>query len=92
MHPNEEQTYTVRSLFVIDPDKKVRLTITYPRTVGRNFEEILRVIDSLQLTETYKVSTPVNRRMGEDVIILPSAANEAAKAMFPSGWTDRSRI
>jgi alkyl hydroperoxide reductase subunit AhpC len=88
IHPNANDTLTVRSVFVIDPNKKLRLTITYPASTGRNFDEILRTIDSLQLTDKYKVATPVNWKHGEDVIIVPSVSNEQAKAMFPAGWTE----
>jgi alkyl hydroperoxide reductase subunit AhpC len=88
IHPNASDTMTVRSVFVIDPNRKVRLTITYPASTGRNFEEILRVIDSLQLTDKYKVATPVNWRQGDDVIIVPSVSNEQAKELFPGGWTE----
>ncbi len=88
IHPNASDTMTVRSVFVIDPSHKVRLTITYPASTGRNFEEILRVIDSLQLTDRHKVATPVNWKHGEDVIIVPSLSNEQAKELFPGGWTE----
>ena len=77
---------TVRSVFVIGPDKKVKLTITYPASTGRNFDEILRVIDSLQLTANHKVSTPVNWQQGDDVIILPSISDDEARERFPDGW------
>ncbi len=77
---------TVRSVFVIDPNKKIRLILTYPMATGRNFEEILRVIDSLQLTDAQKVATPANWRQGEDVIIVPSVSDEEAKQKFPGGW------
>ena len=77
---------TVRSVFVIAPDKTIKLFITYPMSTGRNFGEILRVIDSLQLTANHKVATPADWRQGEDVIILPSVSDEAAKKMFPNGW------
>jgi len=87
IHPNASDTMTVRSVFVIDPNKKIRLMITYPASTGRNFEEILRVIDSIQLTEQYKVATPVNWHQGEDVIIVPSVTDEEAKGRFPEGWT-----
>lgn len=87
IHPNASDTTTVRSVFVIDPNRKVRLTITYPASTGRNFEEILRVIDSIQLTERYKVATPVNWHQGEDVIIVPSITDEEARGRFPDGWT-----
>jgi alkyl hydroperoxide reductase subunit AhpC len=86
IHPNANDTLTVRSVFVIGPDKKVKLTITYPASTGRNFEEILRVIDSLQLTSDYSVSTPVNWRDGEDVIIAPAIDDDTAKERFPKGF------
>jgi thioredoxin-dependent peroxiredoxin len=86
MHPAHDEVYTVRTVFVIDPQKKIRLTITYPQTTGRNFDEILRVIDSLQLTDRHKVATPVNWKHGEDVIIVPAVTDEEAKSRFPSGW------
>ena len=87
IHPNANDTFTVRSVFVIDPAKKVRLTITYPAPTGRNFDEILRVIDALQLTDTHKVATPVNWKDGKDVIILPSVKDEAElKRLFPKGY------
>ena len=88
IHPNASDTMTVRSVFVIDPNHELRLTITYPASTGRNFGELLRTIDSLQLTDKYKVATPVNWRQGEDVIIVPSVTNEQAKALFPAGWTE----
>ena len=86
IHPNASDTFTVRSVFVIDPNKKVRLTITYPASTGRNFDEVLRVIDSLQLTDKHKVATPVNWKQGEDVIIVPSVKDEDAQKLFPQGW------
>ena len=86
IHPNQSETATVRSLFVIDPKKKVRLIITYPMSTGRNFDEILRAIDSLQLTANHQVATPVNWQHGEDVIILPTVSDEAAKEKYPDGW------
>src|SRR6201991_11140 len=86
IHPNANDTMTVRSVFVIGPDKKVKLTITYPASTGRNFDEILRVIDSLQLTAGYKVATPANWKDGDDVIIVPAVSDEDAKALFPNGW------
>jgi len=89
IHPNANDTLTVRSVFVIDPDKKIRLTITYPASTGRNFDEILRVIDSLQLTDGHKVATPVNWRHGDDVIIVPAVSNEDAKKLFPDGWDEQ---
>jgi len=88
IHPNASDTLTVRSVFVIDPSKKVRLTLTYPASTGRNFEEVLRVIDSLQLTDKHKVATPGNWKQGEDVIIVPSVDNEQARTLFPGGWTE----
>jgi alkyl hydroperoxide reductase subunit AhpC len=87
IHPNANDTLTVRSVFVIGPDKKVKLTITYPASTGRNFDEILRVIDSLQLTSGYKVATPANWKDGEDVIIGGTVSDEEAKQLFPQGWT-----
>jgi thioredoxin-dependent peroxiredoxin len=87
IHPNANDTLTVRSVFVIGPDKKVKLTITYPASTGRNFDEILRVIDSLQLTAGYKVATPVNWTDGDDVIIGGAVSDDEAKALFPQGWT-----
>ncbi|PTU32332.1 peroxiredoxin [Stenotrophobium rhamnosiphilum] len=86
IHPNASDTFTVRSVFIIDPNKKIRLQLTYPASTGRNFDEILRVIDSLQLTDGYKVATPVNWKQGEDVIIVPSVKDEDAKKLFPQGW------
>ena len=88
IHPNASETLTVRSLVIIDPNKKVRLIITYPASTGRNFKEILRVIDSLQLTDNYKVATPANWQDGEDVVIVPSIKDEAElKERFPKGYT-----
>jgi thioredoxin-dependent peroxiredoxin len=86
IHPNADDTFTVRSVFVIGADKKVKLTITYPASTGRNFDELLRVVDSLKLTADYSVATPVNWKNGDDVIIVPSLTDEDAKAKFPSGW------
>lgn len=86
IHPEISDVFTVRSVFVIGPDKKIKLMITYPASTGRNFDEILRVIDSLQLTAKYSVATPVNWKDGEDVIIVPSLSDEAAKEKFPGGW------
>ena len=86
IHPRHDELYTVRTVFVIDPKKKIRLTITYPQTAGRNFDEILRVVDSLQLTDTHSVSTPVNWHAGEEVIIIPSVSDADAQARFPQGW------
>jgi len=88
IHPNASDTNTVRSVFVIDPQKKIRLTLTYPAATGRNFDELLRVVDSLQLTDRHKVATPGNWKQGEDVIIVPSVSNEQAKTLFPSGFTE----
>ncbi len=86
IHPNASDTFTVRSVYVIGPDKKVKLMITYPASTGRNFDEILRVIDSLQLTAKYSVATPVNWKDGDDCIIVPSMSDEDAKEKFPAGW------
>ena len=89
IHPNANDTMTVRSVFIVDPNNKVRLTITYPAATGRNFDEILRVIDSMQLTDKFKVATPVNWKHGEDVIIVPAVSNDDAKALFPGGWDEK---
>jgi alkyl hydroperoxide reductase subunit AhpC len=86
IHPNANDTLTVRSVFVIGPDKKIKLTLTYPASTGRNFDEVLRVIDSLQLTSKHQVATPVNWKTGEDVIIVPSVSDEDAKKKYPDGW------
>jgi alkyl hydroperoxide reductase subunit AhpC len=86
IHPNANDTLTVRSVFIIGPDKKVKLIITYPASTGRNVDELLRVIDSLQLTANYQVATPVNWSQGEDVIIVPAVSDEDAKGKFPKGW------
>ena len=87
IHPNASETFTVRSLFVIDPNKKIRLTITYPASTGRNFNEVLRVIDSLQLTEYHSVATPGNWQDGDDVVIVPSLKDEEViKQKFPKGY------
>ena len=86
IHPNASETFTVRSVFIIGPDKKVKATFTYPASSGRNFDEILRLIDSLQLTAKYSVATPVNWKQGEDCIIVPAVSDEAAKEKFPGGW------
>jgi alkyl hydroperoxide reductase subunit AhpC len=86
IHPNASDTTTVRSVFIIGPDKKVKLIITYPASTGRNFDEILRVIDSLQLTADYQVATPVNWNQGDDVIIAPALSDADAKERFPKGW------
>ncbi len=86
IHPNASNTLTVRSVFIIDPTKKIRLTITYPASTGRNFQEILRVLDSLQLVDKYTISTPVNWNDGDDVIIASSVSDEDAKTKFPKGF------
>ena len=86
IHPNANDTLTVRSVFVVGPDKKIKLTITYPASTGRNFQEILRVIDSLQLTAKHSVATPVNWQRGQDVIIVPSLSDEDAKKKYPGGF------
>lgn len=89
IHPNANATLTVRSVFIIDPAKKVRLTLTYPASTGRNFDELLRVIDSLQLTDTHSVATPANWEDGDDVIIVPSLKDEAViKQKFPKGYKE----
>lgn len=85
IHPNASETFTVRSLFVIGPDKKIKLMITYPASTGRNFIEILRVIDSLQLTANFSVATPVDWKHGEDVIVVPAVSTEDAVKKFPKG-------
>ena len=87
IHPNANDTLTVRSVFIIGPDKKVKLNITYPASTGRNFDEILRVIDSLQLTAKHKVATPGNWNNGDDVIIGSAVTDDEAKTLFPQGWT-----
>ncbi|WP_027348980.1 peroxiredoxin [Halotalea alkalilenta] len=89
IHPNANDTLTVRSVFIIDPNKKVRLILTYPASAGRNFQEILRVLDSLQLTDKEKVATPVNWKEGDKVIIAPSVSNEDAEKLFPQGWDEK---
>ena len=86
IHPNASDTATVRSVFVIGPDKKIKLTLTYPASTGRNFDEVLRVINSLQLTAKHQVATPVNWKQGEDVIIVPAVSDEDAKKKYPEGW------
>jgi alkyl hydroperoxide reductase subunit AhpC len=86
IHPNASETTTVRSVFVIGPDNKVKLTLTYPAATGRNFEELLRVVDSLQLTANYSVATPADWKDGEDVIIVPAVSDEDAKEKFPRGF------
>jgi thioredoxin-dependent peroxiredoxin len=87
IHPNASDTATVRSVFVIGPDNKIKLTLTYPASTGRNFAELLRVIDSLQLTANYAVATPADWKAGEDVIIVPSVSDEDARKRFPAGFT-----
>ena len=88
IHPNADNNLTVRSVFVVGPDKKVKLMITYPASTGRNFDEILRVIDSLQLTAYHKVATPVNWKNGEDCVIVPAVTNEEADKLFPKGYKE----
>lgn len=88
IHPGESTTAAVRSVFIIDPNKKIRLTMTYPMNVGRNFDEILRVIDALQLGDEKKIATPADWRPGGDVIIPPSISNDAAQDIFPQGWNE----
>jgi len=87
IHPNASDTMTVRNVFIIDPSKKIRLTLAYPASTGRNFVELLRVIDSLQLTSNYKVATPVDWKDGEDTIILPAIKDEEISNLFPKGHT-----
>jgi thioredoxin-dependent peroxiredoxin len=88
IHPGASDTTTVRTVLVIDPARKLRLTLTYPASTGRNFAEILRTIDSLQLTDGHKVATPADWQHGDDVIIVPSVDDDAARALFPDGWTE----
>jgi alkyl hydroperoxide reductase subunit AhpC len=88
IHPNSLNNLTVRSVFIIDPAKKLRLQITYPASTGRNFQEILRVIDSLQLTDQHQVATPVNWKQGEDCVVVPSIPTEEARGRFPKGVTE----
>lgn len=88
IHPNASETFTVRSLFVVGPDKKVKLIITYPASTGRNFDEILRVIDSLQLTANHSVATPADWKHGEDVVVVPSIKTEDIPAKFPKGFRE----
>ena len=90
IHPKADPKVTVRTVFIIDPSKKIRLMLTYPPSTGRNVDEILRVIDSLQLTDTHKVATPVDWQNGEDVIIVPSLSDEDAKERFPEGWDEKT--
>ncbi|MBO0800708.1 MAG: redoxin domain-containing protein, partial [Blastocatellia bacterium] len=86
IHPEVSDIFTVRSVFVIGPDKKVKAQLTYPASAGRNFDEILRLVDSLQLTAKHSVATPVNWKQGEDVIIVPTLSDDQAKKVFPGGW------
>jgi alkyl hydroperoxide reductase subunit AhpC len=86
VHPEADPAVTVRSVFIIDPTKKIRLILTYPPSAGRNFNEVLRVIDSLQTTDAHKVATPANWKKGDRVIIVPSVSDEAARELFPQGW------
>lgn len=88
IHPNALENLTVRSVFIIGPDDKVKLTLTYPASTGRNFQELLRVLDSLQLTAERKVATPADWSQGDDVIISPAVSNEDAKELFPAGWKE----
>lgn len=88
IHPNADDSATVRSVFVIGPDKKVKLTLTYPASTGRNFDELLRVIDSLQLTAYHKVATPANWNIGEDCVIVPAVTNEEIPVLFPKGHVE----
>ncbi|OBX24862.1 peroxiredoxin [Gelidibacter algens] len=88
IHPNADSKHTVRSVFLIGPDKTVKLMITYPASTGRNFDELLRVIDSLQLTAYHKVATPANWNDGDDCVIVPAVSNEDATKMFPKGYTE----
>ncbi|EXJ10800.1 peroxiredoxin [Nitrincola tibetensis] len=88
IHPGESETAAVRSVFIIDPNKKIRLTMTYPMSCGRNFDEILRVIDALQLSDAKRIATPADWKKGDEVIIPPSISNEAAKDIFPQGWNE----
>jgi alkyl hydroperoxide reductase subunit AhpC len=86
IHPQVSDVFTVRTVFLIGPDKKMKASITYPASTGRNFDEILRLVDSVQLTAKYSVATPVNWKQGEDCIIVPSLSDEQAKEKFPGGW------
>lgn len=88
IHPNASETFTVRSVFIVGPDKKIKLTLTYPASTGRNFAEILRVIDSLQLTAKHKLATPADWQPGNDCIIVPAVKNEEAKQLFPGGFKE----
>ena len=86
IHPNASDTLTVRTVFIIGPDKKIKLMLSYPASTGRNFDEILRVVDSLQLTAKHKVATPVNWKQGEDCIIIPAVSDDEAKKSYPNVW------
>lgn len=88
IHPGESETAAVRSVFIIDPDKKIRLSMTYPMSCGRNFDEILRVIDALQIADAKHIATPADWNKGDEVIIPPSVSNEEAKEIFPQGWKE----
>jgi alkyl hydroperoxide reductase subunit AhpC len=88
IHPDQSATAAVRSVFIIDPKKKIRLTMTYPMSVGRNFDEILRVIDALQLGDAKRIATPADWQKGKEVIIPPSIKDDEARALFPQGWTE----
>jgi peroxiredoxin len=88
IHPNSDDKLTVRSVFIIGPDKKVKLTITYPASTGRNFDELLRVIDSLQLTAYHKVATPANWNNGDDCVVVPAISNEEIPDLFPKGYKE----
>ena len=88
IHPKANDTFTVRSVFILDPSKKIRLILTYPASAGRNFTELLRVLDSLQLTDKYKVATPADWKDGQDVIIVPAVTNDEAKKLFPKGFKE----
>ncbi len=88
IHPDQSETAAVRSVFIIDPKKKIRLTMTYPMSVGRNFDEILRVIDALQLGDEKRIATPADWQKGKPVIIPPSIKNDEARVLFPQGWTE----
>jgi thioredoxin-dependent peroxiredoxin len=88
IHPNASESFTVRSLFIISPDRKIKLIITYPASTGRNFDEVLRVLDSLQLTAEYSVATPADWKHGEDVVVIPAIKTEDIPAKFPKGFTE----
>ena len=88
IHPDQSETAAVRSVFIIDPNKKIRLTMTYPMSVGRNFDEVLRVIDALQLGDARRIATPADWMPGKEVIIPPSISDEEARGLFPQGWTE----